>query len=330
MEEEFDQLKIEAFMNPETRPSKMLAKMETHICQEDTSLEQIKEIGFNDVYLDEVKKGRSNLIDDVISAPLPSDGDLQIENKELSEVTQSFVSSRVSLSFATREGNGVTCSRALTNFDREVIDAVASLAPISQIMTPAMIYRVITGKDEKAQVGPPQKKRVEESMERCLNCIVKINITEELGANRGKDEALSLVGPAITYEALVHEKGRGSTTYYKIAAMPPFYRFAEKLGKISVVPLQLLDTPVSKTDNTLAMQSYLLREIDYMKQMNENRVEVQWASLYEMARQEGKKESRTENKRTREIVCKILDFWIEKDFIRLYEVTTRCGLVILL
>lgn len=330
MEEEFDQLKIEAFMNPESSRASTLSKVETHVFQEETSLEQIKEIGFNDVYLDEVKKGRSNLIDDVISAPMSEDGDLQIENKELSEVTQSFVSSRVSLSFATREGNGVTCSRALTNFDREVIDAVASLAPISQIMTPAMIYRVITGKDEKAQVGPPQKKRVEESMERCLNCIVKINISDELGANRGKDEALSLVGPAITYEALVHEKGRGTTTYYKIAAMPPFYRFAEKLGKISVVPLKLLDTPVSKTDNTLAMQSFLLREIDYMKHMKEDRVEVQWSFLYEMARQEGKKESRTENKRTREIVCKILDFWIEKEFITKYEVSSRYGLVILL
>lgn len=329
MKEDYEQVEMDGFME---EPQETMRAILTEVFQDPTPIADIKEGKFiNGPLPEEVKKGRSRLIDGIISTPSGESGEISIADSEISDYSDLPVETRISLSFNKDESRGVSCSRVLTNFDREVIDAVSTLASNAQIMTAAMIYRVITGKDDSVAVSQPQKKRVEESMNRCAECRVVIDITSELKGNGGSsdNESLQYMGHAINYEAIKHQKGRGTTTYYKINTMPPFYRFAERLGKISVVPLRLLDSPVSKTDNIIAIQSYLLREIDSMKRAESKPRTIEWEIIYQMAIQEGKKESRQENKRTRDTIQKILDFWVTEEFIRGYQSPSRSGTIIL-
>lgn len=318
----FEQIKLDGFQSKE--PSG-IEEIVTEVFQDPTPITEIEKGRFKTHYIPEkVKKGRSQLIDDVIATPGEESGEIIVEDQELSELSKNIVSSRISLSFDNETDGIVSYSRALTNFDREVIDAVSSLAPSTQIMTASTIYRVITGKDESSPVNQGQRKRVEESMSRCARCQVTIDITSDV-KNRpefsGKeDEEFRYTGNAINSESIQHKVGRGTTTYYKILSMPPFYRFAEKLGKVSVIPLKLLDSPVSKTDATIAMQSYLLRELDSMKRDLLKTREIPWKNLYGMANQEGKKTSKTENQRTRTVVKDILDFWVDEMFLKSYHV----------
>lgn len=323
MAEDYEQMNL--FGAAETK--KMEAtfhELASELFQDTTPISDIEKQGFvNKSNLDNVKKGRTRLVDNVILVESSTDSHIELETEELSELTNNMVTSRISLSFDHGEEGAVTCSRALTNFDREVIDAVSSLATTTQIMTSAMIFRVITGKSNSVTVNKEQKLRVEESMNRCARCQVTIDISKEVSEHslyQGEaEEQTWFLENAISFKAIKHKSHKGTTIYYKITSMPPFYRFAAKLGKVSVIPFSLLATPVSKTDATISIQSYLLREIAHMKQNTTSSRDICWKVIYKMAEQEGKISSPTENRRTRDNVVKILEFWIEEKFIKGFE-----------
>lgn len=281
---------------------------------------------------DEITKGRSRLIDEIISSPT-DDNRVSVTNTELSEKTNSLVEARISLSFWNNENNLVKLSSQLSNFDREVIDAVASLAVRSQIISSAMIYRMITGKQESTKVVKAQTDRVDESMVRCSRCEVIIDITTELKnistRKISQDEQLQYKGAAISFEVIQHTQGRHKTSYYKINSMPPFHRFAEKMGKISVFPLSILDSPVTKTDPIIAVQSYLLRNIEESKRSGVFELEIFWIDVFDLTVKEGKSGNDSENNRTKKTIFKILNYWIEKNYIKHYTALPRANNLII-
>lgn len=322
--EDFEQIKMDSFspMDKEQKDLEVgVALIVAEIFQDTNTLDSIKDNGYKTPPMpEEIKKGRTQILDGVLSKQSDDKGLILHEEQELSEITKSVVASRVLLTFCGNEDNSIQYSQKLTNFDREVIDAVASLAPNMQIMTAATIFRMITGKDESFAVTNTQKKRVEASMERCNNCKVSIDITSQLtDPDSNKNEKLVYTGSAITFTSICHKYGRGATTYYKILDMPPFFRLAERLGKVVIIPVKLLDTPVSKTDAIISVQSFLFRELDRMKSDPTKSLSISWETVYDMTHSEGKKMSRSENKRTRESTLTILDFWIQEGFIASYE-----------
>lgn len=331
--EKEDQIHLQQYMDS-IKPQILSLPMVTmnqilmEVFQDPTPIADIKRGKYkNNGIPEEVKKGRSHLIDDVISHKNENEGKITVEDQEESEVTHAMVTSRISLSFDSNKDDVVSCSRALNNFDREVIDAVSSLAPTTQIMTATTIYRVITGKGDGSRVNQGQKNRVDEAMERCAGCRVNIDITSAATGELEEEDSMWYSGNAISFESIKHKTKKGTTTYYKITSIPPFYRFAEKLGKVSIIPLRLLNSPVSKTDAIIAMQSYLLREIDSMKRAPVSARGFPWITLYKMACQEGKKESKSENQRTRACIREILDYWIQENFIRGYDSFSQEGAI---
>lgn len=326
MDDTFEQITLDQFTSATENPSKntsadQVEMMISQVFEDFNTLDSIKDKGYKPPPLpEEVKKGRSQLLNEVISQQGNEEGFILLEDIELSEITQKVVTSRVSLTFHNNESDTIQYSQVLTNFDREVIDAVASLAPVMQIMTAATIYRVIIGKSDTHPVNQKQRQRVEESMERCANCRVTIDVSSQFSNfDMDKEQSLAYKGAAISHTSVEHKIGKGSTTYYKILDMPPFFRLAERLGKIVIIPLRLLDSPVSKTDAIIAIQSFLFREIDLMKRDIEVPRFILWEDLYKLSYKEGKKPSKAENQRTRDSVCSILDFWIDEDYIKSYE-----------
>ncbi len=335
MAEKLEQISMDGFKKeelPKQEPIIPEERMISELFQDPTPLSDIKKGKFiSNPRPDEVKKSRSQLIDEVIATKGSPSGEISLETEENFGGNNDPLVTRVSLLFDSSIDDVVNYSRALTNFDREVIDAVSTLATVTQVMTAATIYRMITGKSDDSPVNQSQKKRVEDSMNRCARCQVTIDVSEKLQnhplfANSDQDD-FWYIGNAISYEAIKHQAKRGTTIYYRINSMPPFYRFAERLGKISVFPLKLLDSPVSKTDHNIAVQSYLLRTIDSMKQDPTISTLVQWDVIYKMATQEGKQATANENKRTRDNIERILNFWIKENFIKDYESRLKEGVI---
>ncbi len=83
----------------------------------------------------------------------------------------------------------------------------------------------------------------------------------------------------LSYTEIRHRTANGVNSYYEILKMPPLFRFAESIGKISSIPLDLVDIPVNKTDSALSVQSFLFRSIEEMKQNGEKELLVEWDTI---------------------------------------------------
>lgn len=252
-----------------------------------------------------VSKSRSQIVQEVL------EGEQEELFTELSERTLRAVETKISVFFDENSGLDLKFSKKFTAFDKEVIDAVSTLAQISDVMTSASIYRTITGKQEGQYINPTQRARVEESMEKCRTCIVSLSMG---GGTHYRSSA-------IAFSNLVTDNKKSeSITYYKILEIPILYRLAETLGKISTFPSILLDTPVSKTESVIAVQSYLLKSIDLMqKNLTSDRL-ILWSEIYRVS---GKEDTKQYRSNTRELSKKILAHWVEQGFLLGYTIQSR-------
>ncbi|MFI3249344.1 MAG: hypothetical protein R3Y07_00080 [Eubacteriales bacterium] len=264
---------------------------------------------------DEVKKDGTHIFNEVIN--ISAEEMSESVNIELEPLGSLPVHHKMVLSY---EGE---FAEKLGSFDREVIDAIATLAPHTQVISSTTIYRVITGKQE-GSINLEHRKKVDQSMERCGNYVVSIDLTNQyLEANPselGNTKSMTYSGRLISFEKVEKKAKNGSNTYYKILSIPPIFRLAESIGKVSQFPLTLLDTPIKKTDQIIAVQSFLLRTIDQMKKGELDSRTISWEILYEIAEIDLTK--RQYKQRVRENVSTILTDWVTKGFILSFDIQT--------
>lgn len=249
-----------------------------------------------------VSKSRSQIVHEVL------DGEDAEVFTEVSERTLRKVETKISVFFDNTDLD-LKFSKKFTVFDKEVIDAVSTLAQISDVMNSASIYRTITGKQEGQYINPAQRARVEESMEKCRTCIVSLSLSD--------GEQKQYRSSAIAFSNLITDHKKSETmTYYKILEIPILYRLAETLGKISSFPSVLLDTPVSKTESVIAIQSFLLKSIDLMQKNLSEDCDILWSEIYKAS---GKEDTKQYRSNTRELSKKILAHWVDQGFILGYS-----------
>lgn len=292
----------------------------TELCTPDNQ----KEMYYQKEMPEEIAKNRSKLMDEVLNIDI-LDG-LNLESEESSELTTLPVKTKVLMSYDGYQGVELQSMEVLTDFDREVMDAISTLAPHMQVMSASDIFRVITGKQNEKFVTPQQREKIDEAMERCGRCMVEIDVTrqylEKHSNLKEKTKDIKFSGRLISYSKLTHRgTNRGVSTFYKILDMPPIFQLAESIGKVSVFPIYLLNTPVAKTESNIVVQSFLLRTIDDMKKRNELSPHVKWDQIYEVAKIDVS--VRQYKQKIRENVIKMLEYWVTVHFIENFTYTTR-------
>ena len=244
----------------------------------------------------------------------------------------------------------LSCCRPLSEYDRNVYDAVTSLyvgGDPSHIMTPAMVYRAMTGMSDTEDPSPQQIKAVTDSLNR-LSCIrAEVDCTMELKARR---IALNLEGYVrsgwigtylLNTTSIRVEAGGKEYRAYKIEKAPILYAYSKALNQVLSVPSHMLDIKavesagliaandrISNTEGRIAIKGYLLRRIEGMKnpknKLLSRSISLQsyekdgrhHAGLYEIA---GKVEpSKTEAARIRGYVDSALSFWESGGYIKGY------------
>ncbi len=292
----------------------------TELCTQDDK----KEMYYQKEMPEEIKKNRSKLMDNVLNIDLIEG--VHLENEENSELSTLPVKTKVLMSYDGYQGVEMQSSEKLTNFDREVMDAISTLAPHMKVMSASDIFRVITGKQNEKFVTPQQRERIDQAMERCGRCMVEIDVTkqylEKFASQKEATKEIKFSGRLISYTKLTHRgTNRGVSTFYKILDMPPIFQLAESIGKVSMFPFYLLNTPAAKTESNIVVQSFLLRTIDEMKKNIYPSPHIKWDEIYRVA--EIDITVRQYKQKVRESVVKILDYWVEVGFIESYSYTTR-------
>lgn len=285
---------------------------------------------------DSVAKSRGEVVGSVFRQ--------QVSNQKLQEIDDVCekngqelpVQARVLIEYSQLEiVQGV--DKKLNGFDWEVMDAISTLysAPDALIDLDS-IYRVIVGKKSMYPVTPTQHAMVDESIEKMRQIPIEIKIADLYELDSPINAALRKVGvrtgiirnyvlPCSVQE--INDQINGYRYGIRLLDAPPLFFYAKILGLASLYPLPLIDTPLTKTKDSILLQSFLLRSIDQMyrdrSNGNENQNYIRTEDIYSIP---GKmKISDAEKMRSRKKVELLLDFWTKENYIAGYDTICSSG-----
>lgn len=260
----------------------------------------------------------------------------------------------------TYEGDKVHLSgrQPFTEYDRNVYNAVSSLyvyGDQSHIVTPAMVYRAMTGLTDCEKPTAGQLAAVKRSLDKMRFIRARIDCTEELKARRITLNSEQINGGEIdtyllTADAIKVQTGGQTVWAYRIIKTPILYEYAAAVKQVSTVPASVLDVKeisemtvdgvkkltigprLPNTESRIQIKGYLIRRIEGMKGKNSLNNPV--IALYDYERDgethrglysiAGKPNAKNiEAKRIRTDVEMMLAYWAATGYIKSFEAQTQ-------
>lgn len=228
------------------------------------------------------------------------------------------ITTRVTFSY---EGVDILSNKGFTAFDREVHDAIVSLFIAgNKFITPSMVFRTMAGKTNSEYINPEKIEEIRRSIEKCLFSKLTIDASQELTAY--KDLQATYSGALIAAESMTVTMNGQRVTAYRLLTTPILYRYAAGKNQIAQVPIELLNTPLNKTNDVIVLQGYLIRRIEAIKNP---KAKISNTILYETIYKTMSAEAATKQKKDKiRKECKaILDYWVKMGYIVSYEETTK-------
>ena len=159
--------------------------------------------------------------------------------------------------------------KRLTPFDRRVMCTYATLMRAQKVKD-IRDYKAISTKNICQNMGlngnPSQRKRVQRSLEKMS--AIRINLILE-ATDKGLDFAYHGYFLPLYWEEVTTKKG----TIIKDAVHPlvtedkpnpaPFVDFADKTGQLTTVKREILESPLSLTDDNIAVEDYIIERVKH-------------------------------------------------------------------
>lgn len=189
------------------------------------------------------------------------------------------VYTRVSLNY---ESEGVSLSRKMTAYDREVHNAVASLERVgNRVITPAQVYRTMTGKistsnkKSAASISKSALSKVEESIDKQRRTFAKIDYSEELRGRGGEFDGEKITAKNAFIESYMLNATKGVITTangkkvsaYELRDTPVLYKHDMITKQLITYPQRLLEATsevIQPTERNILIRSYLFERIKTM------------------------------------------------------------------
>jgi hypothetical protein len=227
------------------------------------------------------------------------------------------LTAKVSIDFD--ELKGVTISRDLNSYDREVHDAIVSLYVDggNDYITPLMIYRTMTG-NQKAKLYAKQQQAINESVTKCSFAKIRIDAEEE--AKAYNMDKLIYEGNLIYTEKIIGIHKGETGEWIHILRKPVLFDYAETKGQIDRADINLLNTPINKNEENIILQGYLLRRIRTMKHSKLSK-NILYETIYKQLNVEAASPGalRKKQSKVRDTAKEILSYWKEVGEIKGYK-----------
>lgn len=260
----------------------------------------------------------------------------------------------------TYEGDNVHLSgrQPFTEYDRNVYNAVSSLyvyGDQSHVVTPAMVYRAMTGLTDSEKPTAGQLAAVTRSLDKMRFIRARIDCTAELQARRITLNSKQINGGEIdtyllTADAIKVQAGGQTVRAYRIIKTPILYEYAAAVKQVLTLPASVLDVKeiseltvdgakkltigarLPNTESRILIKGYLIRRIEGMKGKNglNNPVIALYnyerdgethQGLYSIAGNSDP--TRTEANRIRDDAEKMLAYWAATGYIKSFEAQTE-------
>ena len=253
----------------------------------------------------------------------------------------------------TYEGDNVHLSgrQPFTEYDRNVYNAVSSLyiyGDQSHVVTPAMVYRAMTGLTDSEKPTAGQLAAVTRSLDKMRFIRARIDCTEELKMRRITLNSKQINGGEIdtyllTADAIKVQAGGQTVRAYRIIKTPILYEYAAAVKQVLTLPASVLDVKelnpggiigarLPNTESRILIKGYLIRRIEGMK--GQNGLSNPVISLYDYQRDGETHQglysiagntdpTRTEASRIRDDAEKMLAYWAATGYIKAFEAQTE-------
>ena len=253
----------------------------------------------------------------------------------------------------TYEGDNVHLSgrQPFTEYDRNVYNAVSSLyiyGDQSHVVTPAMVYRAMTGLTDSEKPTAGQLAAVTRSLDKMRFIRARIDCTEELKMRRITLNSKQINGGEIdtyllTADAIKVQAGGQTVRAYRIIKTPILYEYAAAVKQVLTLPASVLDVKelnpggsigarLPNTESRILIKGYLIRQIEGMK--GKNGLSNPVISLYDYQRDGETHQglysiagntdpTRTEASRIRDDAEKMLAYWAATGYIKAFEAQTE-------
>lgn len=241
---------------------------------------------------------------------------VNVQKKSL--MKKSPVYTLISIDIEEMKNQGVTIQgrRELRPYDQEVHDAITSqyVEGGNEYITDSMIFDTISGK-EGATLNPKQREAISNAITKLMFSHVKIDASEE--AKKFGLEKFVYDGYLLPAERVTVSLNGTITECIHLFRTPPLYDYAEKRKQIGRMSVKLLNSPVNKNEETIALQGYLYRRILSMKGSSKLSPTIKYDTVYKQLEISAGSESSLRNKKMkiRTTVKKILDYWKKEGFI---------------
>ena len=134
----------------------------------------------------------------------------------------------------------VELSRPITQTDKNIMDAIETLAQTNSFITASEVYRMLNG-GEHVKVTPEIIAEYESRIDYMIDIKATVNYSRHMNLN-GKEGEFNLKGPLLNlYKATRKLNGKTVTGYIYIAPSPVFM-YAKEVNQIVSVPAALLNT----------------------------------------------------------------------------------------
>ena len=241
---------------------------------------------------------------------------VNVQKKSL--MKKSPVYTLISIDIEEMKSQGVTIQgrRELRPYDQEVHDAITSqyVEGGNEYITDSMIFDTISGK-EGATLNPKQREAISNAITKLMFSHVKIDASEE--AKKFGLEKFVYDGYLLPAERVTVSLNGTITECIHLFRTPPLYDYAEKRKQIGRMSVKLLNSPVNKNEETIALQGYLYRRILSMKGSSKLSPTIKYDTVYKQLEITASSDGALRKKKlkVRETVKKILDYWKKKGFI---------------
>ena len=235
------------------------------------------------------------------------------------------------------ENNNIVFSKTtLSEYDGAVHDAIVSLYLAgNECMSLNMIYGIITGKKSSdIRLSETQEKQLVTSIYKLSNTWVHIDNSDEVTVYNEniKDESkkIKLIiqkSRCINFDEIeIHLNCGQKIEGIRLLNEPILYEYANNIHQIQSDPLNIMKTPILKTEENITIQRYLYRQVNRIrskgKASEQNRIlhdtlfkdikltreYIPVASTY-----------RSKKKRTIETIQKILNYWSSDEIGLIYK-----------
>lgn len=213
--------------------------------------------------------------------------------------------------------NGVNISRELTVYDKWVWNACANLNEQGhKAFTAEQIYQAM---GNEGRPNSKTKEKILDSVETLSRARVTIDNTEEHELYPNYDRLKATFPLLDTEICIAYSRGQIVEDAIRIIQSPKLFEFAEDRHQITKLPINVLESPLNKTEDNLLLSDYLLMRISKMR----NSKYITRTILLDTIYQKCCIETYKQKQRLPKKIEKILNHYKELEWIKDFQITER-------